>query len=65
VATRDVNMRNTPGASDEINKIADQNAPAVNISCVTATTKEVTFRISGTDADVSKVFLAGQRARLW
>ncbi len=66
--SRTVRMRNTDGgdtASRDLNRICDKVAPAVDTTCVGATTKEISYKISGTKVDVDKVYAAGQRDGLW
>lgn len=60
-----VTMRNVPSAPEDLNRICDREAPAVNTRCVRADHTEITFEISGFTADVDRVYLAGQRERLW
>lgn len=58
-------MRNTTSASDDVNRVVDQNAPNVDVGCVGATKGTITYRLSGTASDVAKVYEAGRRERLW
>lgn len=61
-------MRNTGAnstAGDDLNRICNRVAPAVDTTCVGATTKEISYMISGTKVDVDKVYAAGQRDGLW
>ena len=66
--SKTVRMKNTGAdgkAGDDLNRICNRVAPAVDTTCVGATTKEISYTISGTKVDVDKVYAAGQRDGLW
>jgi hypothetical protein len=65
VTSIDVTMRNTPATAEELNRLVDSTAPAVNTTIRSATKDTVTFTLSGSQSDVNAVYAAGERARMW